>query len=251
MRKVQFANGEYYHIYNRGVDKRDVFLDDEDYLRFLTALREFNTTEPIGSLYEKNSKFPEAKPPYLRRGLASGEESDALVEIVCYCLNPNHFHLILKQLQEKGISKFMLKVSTGYTMFFNNKYERSGSLFQGVFKAIHIDSNEYLLYLSAYVNGNNFIHGYDKDNDKEAKPPRGGLASENLEWKYCSALDYIGKRNGTLCKKDVILDQFADSEFNSGTELNSGKCLKRYAEFLNKNALHLKERKQLEKYLLE
>ncbi len=76
----------------------------------------------------------------------------------------------------------MLKGKHGLsTMFFNNKYERSGSLFQGVFKAIHIDSNEYLLYLSAYVNGNNFIHGYDKDNDKEAKPPRGSLASEEME----------------------------------------------------------------------
>ena len=219
MRKTEFANNEYYHIYNRGVDKREVFLDEGDYARFLTSMREFNRVDPIGSLYEK----------YLaeeKRGL-SPHKGDLvptltpLVEIVAYCLNPNHFHIILRQLSEGGISKFMLKLSSGYSSYFNKKYKRSGSLFQGPFKSIHIDSNEYLLHLSAYVNKNNFIHGYNCDN-----------------WKYSSLLDYLGKRCGTLCNKEAILAQFDNN-------------IEKYEEFLEANALYLKEKKESAKYLLE
>lgn len=219
MRKTEFANNEYYHIYNRGVDKREVFLDEEDYERFLTSMREFNRIDPIGSLYEK----------YLaeeKRGL-SPHKGDLvptltpLVEIVAYCLNPNHFHVILRQLSEGGISKFMLKLSSGYSSYFNKKYKRSGSLFQGPFKSIHIDSNEYLLYLSVYVNKNNFIHGYNTG-----------------DWKYSSLLDYLEKRHGTLCNKEPILVQFDNN-------------IEKYKEFLDNNALHLKEKKESAKYLLE
>ncbi|KKQ62364.1 MAG: hypothetical protein US82_C0013G0034 [Parcubacteria group bacterium GW2011_GWC1_38_22] len=109
------------------------------------------------------------------------------------------------------------KLGTGYTNYFNKKYERSGSLFQGKFKAIHVDSNEYLLYLSAYVNRNYFIHGYQK------------------EWKYCSELYYLGKRNGTLCDKKVILDQFYENN---------------YKNFLYTNSQYLKEKKELMHYCL-
>ncbi|MFA7209806.1 MAG: transposase [Parcubacteria group bacterium] len=220
MRKTEFANGEYYHIYNRGVDKREVFLGEEDYLRFLTSMREFNRVDPIGSLYEK----------YLdeeKRGL-SPHKGDLvpfatvpLVEIVCYCLNPNHYHLILKQLSEGGISKFMLKLSSGYSSYFNKKNKRSGSLFQGPFKSVHIDSNEYLLYLSAYVNKNNFIHGYNK----------------NDNWPYSSLLDYLGERNGKLINKEIILGQFKSAD--------------EYKEFLESNALYMREKKELAGYLIE
>jgi putative transposase len=216
MRKVIFANGEYYHVYNRGVDKRDVFLDENDHMRFLKNLREFNNNlireERLRMQNDLKSEFD------------SDTESNSekqFVEIIAYCLNPNHYHLILKQNLEKGIEKFMQKIGTGYTNYFNKKYERSGALFQGKFKAIHIDSNEYLLYLSAYVNRNNFIHGY---------------GNNSKEWKYCSAPDYLVKRNGTLCNKDVILDQFKEKE---------------YEDFLDKNAQHLKENKELARYCIE
>ncbi len=230
MRKTTFANGEYYHIYNRGVDKREVFLDEADFERFLICLREFNCVEAVGGLYEK---YLRDKRMHNKSGVESGGSNSImevepplsqLVEIVCYCLSPNHYHFILKQLVDDGIKKFMHKIGTAYPMYFNKKNERSGALFQGRFKAIHVDSNDYLLYLSAYVNRNYFIHGYH------------GEISQG-EWKYCSALDYLGKRNGTLCKKGVILDQFRN--------------VKDYEIFLNDNALHLKEKKELEKYLLE
>jgi putative transposase len=127
MRKIKFQNEYYYHIYNRGVDKREIFLDDKDYIRFITSMREFNQAKPIGSLYRLNQ---------LRRGTASlrfavanRREAVPLVEIICYCLNPNHYHFILKQNTEKGISEFIKRLATGHTTYFNLKYNRSGSLF--------------------------------------------------------------------------------------------------------------------------
>ncbi len=156
----------------------------------------------------------------------------ALVEIVAYCLNPNHYHLIVKQISEKGIERFMQKIGTGYTNYFNKRYERSGALFQGKFKSIHIDSNEYLLHLSVYVNRNYRIHGYgDLDEEKT-------LLNQESEWTYCSATDYLGERQeGSLCNKDVILGQFKD--------------VSAYKEFLDSNTLYFKEKKDFQKYLLE
>ena len=216
MRKTELKNDEFYHIYNRGVDKREVFLDSFDYLRFLKSLQEFNSVNPIGSLYEK----------YLRSRNGSSTSTmevelptKKLVEIVCYCLNPNHYHLILKQVAEKGIERFMQRLGTGYTKYFNQKNKRTGTLFQGRFKSVHIDSNEYLLYLSAYVNKNKFIHGYDN------------------EFNFSSLEEYIGKTDYKLCDKDIILKQFRNK--------------KEYAQYLEVNAKHLKEKKELARYLIE
>src|SRR5574344_1985556 len=156
LRKTSLATNEIYHIYNRGVDKRDVFLSKEDIFHFFNGLKEFNRLEPIGSLYENNFKKNKA---------SLGGSTYKLVEIVAYCINPNHFHLILKQNTDKGIEKFMQKLGTSYTMYFNNKNNRNGALFQGRFKSKHIDTNEYILYLSAYVNLNDKIHNIeDKKN---------------------------------------------------------------------------------------
>ena len=220
MRKTIFANEEYYHIYNRGVDKRDVFIDDFDYVRFLKSMREFNCINPVGSLYEMNFKRNKDSNLGTKSPIGDLAPKTPLVEIIDYCLNPNHFHLILRQKSDGGISKFMLKLSSGYTSYFNKKHNRSGSLFQGPFKSILIDTNEYLLHLSVYVNRNDFIHGYGK-----------------IEWQYSSYLDYIGKRSGKLCNKKNILDQFKDQ--------------KEYQDFMNKTAIYLRDKKEMERYLLE
>lgn len=221
MRKTELAIGEYYHIYNRGVDKRTVFECDDDYLRFLTSAKEFNTTNQIGSLYhlENKRKNPEASGASIWRHPMPPE--GRLVTIICYCLNPNHFHFMLKQETENGISKFMHKLGMGYTNYFNEKNDRSGSLFQGKYKAIHIDTNEYLLLLSAYINMNHTIHGYPEK-----------------DWPYSSLLDYTGKRDGGLCSREIV-----DGEFNG----NFDQCKK----YLDDNALYFREKKEMEKYILE
>jgi len=147
IRKNSFENDCVYHIYNRGVDKRAIFLDKFDYERFLQGMREFNSVDPIGSIYENS--FLKDKPK---------RKEKPLVSFVAYCINPNHFHFILEQVSPKGIEKFMQRLGMGYAKYFNNKNKRSGTLFQGKFKAKHIDSNEYLLHLSVYVNLNFKVH---------------------------------------------------------------------------------------------
>jgi len=144
-----------------------------------------------------------------------------LVKIICYCLNPNHYHFILRQLVDGGITQFMRKLGTSYAKFFNIKYNRSGYFFQGKFKSKHIDTNEYLLWLSGYVNGNAEIH-------KIAK-------AENYKW--CSYRDYLGLRKGTLCSKEIILDQFKNTEE-----------YKKYVEMVIKES---SGRKDLEEYFIE
>ena len=221
MRKTQFAIDEYYHIFNRGVDKRNVFLDEYDYLRFLKSAKEFNVSRPIGSLYQLSFK---EKNEHLGTKSPIGDlvpKCRNLVEIVCYCLNSNHYHFILKQLEDNGISKFMLKLSSGYTSYFNKKYSRSGSLFQGPFKSTHIDSNEMLLYLSVYVNANHQIHNYPEK-----------------DWKYSSFPDYIGKRKDDLCNKESVFGQF-DNDFGE------------YKKYADVNMNYFKEKKEMEKYILE
>jgi len=163
-----------------------VFLDKWDYVKFIEQLREFNRINPVYSLYYR-------KKGKLRGPTASGAvgpHDKLLVEILAYCLLSNHFHLLLKQKSNRGISEFMRKLG-GYTGYFNNKYKRSGSLFQGKFKSTEIRSMNKLLKMSIYVNCNAEIHGIMK--------------AQN--WIWSSYLDYIGKRNGTLCNKKIVLDE--------------------------------------------
>ena len=152
MRKIKFQNEYYYHIYNRGVDKRDVFCDDKDYLRFLRSMREFNQIKPIGSLYRQNQlRRKEVEPLRFVATNRSGSTSPKiLVEFICFCLNKNHYHFLIKQKQENGVMNFMHKLSTGYTRYFNIKYKRTGALFQGKYKSVPIKSDSQLLYICVY-----------------------------------------------------------------------------------------------------
>ncbi len=146
-RKQPLITGEYYHIYNRGVDKRDIFCSKKDVDRFVESMREFNNIEGIISLANLRKTEIELKPL-----------SRPQVAILAYCLNPNHFHFILKQLTDNGISKFMQKLQGGYTYYFNIKHSRSGSLFQGTFKSQIITNENYFNKIIAYTNKNYKIH---------------------------------------------------------------------------------------------
>ncbi len=154
MRKESLVTGEYYHIYNRGVDKRDIFETTEDLERFKESIKQFNQVNGIGSL-EKHYK---SKRPSGRALGSPPEKSEPLVAISAFCINPNHFHFVLKQLVDGGIAKFMQKVLAGYTYYFNQKHQRSGALFQGTFKSKLIDNEEYLRKIVAYVNQNYLVH---------------------------------------------------------------------------------------------
>lgn len=157
-RNVLFAEGEYYHVYNRGVEKRDIALDEKDRQRFIDGLRYFNAFEPIGSIYELNRSLKSQRPARARTGKPRVTKNKHLVDIVAYCLNPNHYHLLLRQNVKDGVSKFLQRLAGGYTMYFNERHKRSGALFQGKFKAVHIATNEQLLHVSAYINLNPRVH---------------------------------------------------------------------------------------------
>jgi len=146
-RKHSFAVGEYYHVYNRGTEKRTIFLDDGDHKRFMSLLHLANNTEivHISNLLNQGRTLME---------LLEVEVRDRLVSIGAYCLMPNHFHLLVREKVENGASKFMQKLITGYSMYFNKKYERSGNLFQGRFKSNHIDEDVYLKHLYSYIHLN-------------------------------------------------------------------------------------------------
>ncbi len=140
-RKVPFENNEYYHVFNRGVEKRKIFLDEEDYLYFTHILKIFND-----SARAENVRY------FYRSRTSIGLKSrNPLVEIISYSLLPNHYHFLIKQVSDGGISKFLQKIGTGYAHYFNKKYKRSGVLFQGKTKSKHVDTDKYLNYLKQYI----------------------------------------------------------------------------------------------------
>src|SRR3989344_3164152 len=181
-----FSGNEFYHIYNRGVDKRIIFGDRYDLDRFFQSLIQFNAVDPIGSLHEIS---------FRQLGGPTPKSVERLVNIVAYCLNPNHFHFVLEQLIDGGISEFMKRLGGGYTNYFNNKNGRSGSLFQGRFKSVHIDSNEYLLHVSAYTNLNDRAHQL-------------GGPTPKLGESWSSWAEYVDPSVKGICEKEIILGQF-------------------------------------------
>ncbi|MBU0531656.1 MAG: transposase [Candidatus Uhrbacteria bacterium] len=142
MRSVELYCGGYYHVYNRGVDKRNIFPTKSDYQRFLFTMDILNDAnfQPNNSLSKLKIEPNVYKQPYVR--------------IMCYCLMPNHHHLELEQLIDNGISLYMARLSNSYTKYFNIKYDRKGRLFESSFKAIEITNDDYLLHLTRYIHLN-------------------------------------------------------------------------------------------------
>lgn len=144
-RRYSFAPGEYYHLYSRGVEKRQIFLDEKDKERFIRLLFFGNSYKPV------NIRD-------VHKGLTFGdsveERGERLVDIGTYCLMPNHFHLLIRERSDYGISTFMQKIMTAYTMYFNVKNQRKGRLFESSYLSTHADYDEYLKYLFAYIHLN-------------------------------------------------------------------------------------------------
>ena len=185
MRKTQFTNDYLYHVYNRGTDKRNIFLENADYSRFIHDLYEFNNAGFISNLTRR-----------IERGSTSlnRKTREPLVEIIAFCLMPNHYHFILRQIKDGGIIKFMQKFGTGYTMYFNKKNKRDGVLFQGKFKAILVDSDKYFLPLLNYIHLNPVELTEPKWKEEGIKDRlKVNRFLENYRWS--SYQDYIGIKN--------------------------------------------------------
>lgn len=138
LRKQTLVPGEFYHLYNRGTDKRIIFQDKKDYEYFLSLMYACNTTKRIE----------------LRSSTKNFDRGETLVDIGAYCLMPNHFHILIYEKTDSGVSKYMLKLLTGYTMYFNKRYKRTGKLYEGVFKSVHVDTDRYFKYMYSYIHLN-------------------------------------------------------------------------------------------------
>lgn len=206
-RTFSFAPCEFYHIYNRGTEKRTIFMSRSDQDRFLALLYLANQSSPADLKLQGRTLLE----------IVEQRTSAPLIEIVAYCLMPNHFHLLIRELEEGGISKFMQKITTGYTMYFNKKNERSGALFQGKFKATHVADDRYLRYLISYIHLNpiKLI---------EPKWKETGIMDKAHAEKYLetympsSYLDYLGKRRpeGMLLTREALPEYFS-----SGTDFKT------------------------------
>ena len=141
IRKINFAEGEFYHLYNRGNSKQIIFKDKSDYRHFIHLLYLSNT--------KNNFRIND-----ISKDFFNFDQGQKIVSIGAYCLMPNHFHILITQNEDGGISKFMQKLSTAYSMYYNKKYERTGGLFEGKFKSRYIDTDKYLKYLFSYIHLN-------------------------------------------------------------------------------------------------
>lgn len=178
-RKFVFAEGEYYHLYNRGVEKRKIFLSKNDHERFIRLLYLANSSRPF--VYREVEK----------KLLSDIDRGDALTAIGAYVMMPNHFHLLVKETKEGGISAFMEKLLTGYASYFNKNHDRVGRLFQSTYQARHANRDEYLKYLFAYIHLNpvKLLESGWKEKGIQNKP----AAKEFLEhFRYSSYQDYEG-----------------------------------------------------------
>jgi len=210
MRNIRFVNEGIYHVYNRSVEKREIFVDDQDRFRFIHDLFEFNDEAPAVNLYYKRPLLQsyEAKPRKIEQ-----QKRKLLVEILAFVVMPNHFHLLLRQIKENGISNFMHKLGTGYTMYFNQKYERAGSLFQGTYKAILVNQEAHFIHLPYYIHLNPLDLKFPEWRDREIKNYKQAMKFlENYRWS--SFLDYIGKKNFPSVTQREFLNEFFEGPEN-------------------------------------
>ena len=192
-----YRENSIYHIYNRGVEKRKIFLNEQDYKVFLTCLKQYLSNPETGPrrqvLQGQTLQYHASKNYY-------GE-----IELLSFCLMPNHVHLLIKQKDKNAIKKFTQSLFTRYSIYFNRKYRRSGSLFQGRYKATNVIDKDYLLDLSRYIHKNPLK--YTKD----------------LIESYSSYSIYLGLVNTAWVNKNIILDYFNKSEFMKRHNIKSYK----------------------------
>jgi putative transposase len=198
---------EFYHVYNRGTEKRILFKDTADYTRFIELLYLSNTTHSINVRGIRRTES----------SIFDFDREEQLVYIGAYCLMPNHFHILLTPSVEHGIEKFMLKLGTGYSMYFNKRYDRTGTLFQGRFKSRHAHLDEYLKYLFSYIHLNPIK--LIQPDWKEVGVRNLRKAREYLRtYTYSSLLDYQGIRR----EENNILDpQKFPQYFRNKTEVDA------------------------------
>ncbi len=194
----------FFHTLNRGVDKRKIFMDDQDYFRFIHDLYEFNDQNPLNNTtyrFRKNQHKGIAN-PYIEK-----QPRKLLVDIHAFCLMPNHYHLLLSPKIDGAITKFMKKLNIGYAKYFNERYKRSGALFQGRYKSVPVENDSHLIHLPHYIHFNPLDLVAPEWRDRK-------LVNLNYTMKFLdsyrwsSHLDYSGKKNFPSITQREFLTEF-------------------------------------------
>lgn len=193
------------HVLSRGVDKRKIFMDDSDYLRFIHDLFEFNDEAPVVSTYRKDGNV-------IARRSIEKDHRKLIVNIHAFCLMPNHYHLLLSARVEGGIPKFMKKLNMGYARYFNEKYERSGALFEGRYKRISIRTDAHFIHLPYYIHLNPLDLTAPGWRNRELKDHNKAMRSLDL-YRWSSHLDYAGIKNfPSVTQREFLLKFFGNSD---------------------------------------
>ncbi|MFH1162077.1 MAG: transposase [Candidatus Jorgensenbacteria bacterium] len=192
------------HALSRGTDKRKIFMDKQDYLRFIHDLFEFNDQAPANNILYRFSRKPNSAVGHY----ANKEKRKLLVALHAFCLMPNHYHLLLSPLIENGVSLFMRKINVGYVKYFNQKYERKGTLFEGRYKSVRVANESHLLHLPYYIHLNPldlFSPGWRQHEAKNYAQCMKFLES----YRWSSFLDYIGKPNfPSVTQREFFMEFF-------------------------------------------
>jgi len=185
-------NFELFHVLNRGVDKRQIFMDKQDHYRFVHDLFEFNDKNPAAHSYYYNTPIdPQSSDIGCRK---IKEKRDLLVHIHAFCMMPNHYHLLVSPVVEDGLPKFMKKLNMGYAKYFNKKYERSGALFQGCYKSVPIVSDSHFLFIPFYIHLNPLDLLFPKWRSGNVAKTQEALSFLD-SYRWSSHLDFLEKNN--------------------------------------------------------
>lgn len=197
-----YLAGGHYHTYNRGVNKRSIFKDEQDYSVFLSYLKIYllpKDTEKLTAVIGNPAASPKEKDLALRQ--LQLNNFNGRIKLLAYILMPNHFHFLIHQTDERDMNVFMQSLMTRYTMYFNNRYKRVGTLFQGAYKAVLIETDELLLYITRYIHRNSTDDFSHKRSHLFRQPS--------------SYPNYLGELKQDWVKPDFILQNFDKTGFNS------------------------------------
>jgi putative transposase len=186
--RKEYGAGGYYHIYNRGVEKRNIFLDDQDFKVFLGYIKVYLEKDTL-----QGQALQEHVPPSKKL-----KNYNDQIQLLAYCLMPNHFHFFVKQNTDRGIAEFMQSLVLKYVLYFNKKYKRVGSLFQGRYKSVLVTNDDQYTYITKYIHRNPL----------DILPARPGLAGLD-NYKYSSYGNYLGQFKQSWVKTEDVLSYFS------------------------------------------
>lgn len=211
MRKFQFIPGSYYHVCNRSNNETSIFFDKKDYARFLFSILSYQAPVPFYNIGRQTSYFVKHSMFNISSDILKKVAASRKVVLNLFAIMPNHFHLLVQEKSKKGISLYLQRIQNGYAKYFNTKYKKRGHLFQGAFRAIPVETDEQLLYLSAYIHRN----------PRELKEWR----NKEMEYPWSSYQDFVKhNRWEELLKPNIILEHFPNSSaYFNFVETNTAK----------------------------